>query len=278
MKDTSSELQKGSETFFHSPTQLARKAFFYPLCLGHYICKDTYRVERSNYDSFLLMYVVRGAGYVTTPGFSCSLSPRQVMLIDCYQPHTYGASGDLEFYWVHFDGIAAAGYVDYLRSLHSFPLLTDPRTEQGIRELFSLMIEAFTSDRLLEITLGKYITDLLTLLAQTPTGRSGEVELACSRAAAYMRRNFPTPLSIPALAEAVSLSTWHFIRCFREQYGVTPYQYLLRLRLDSARFYLRTTKKTVKEIAYSCGFQSENSFCMTFKKQTGMTPTCYRDV
>lgn len=276
-----------SRVFFHSPTPLARDTFFYPLCLGHYICGKDYEASRSSFDSYLLMYILRGEGYASTPEGSCSFREHQAVLIDCYKPHTYGASSDMEFYWIHFDGICARKYIRYLQNTCCFPLLLNNFGHQEITRLFSELLDGFAGEGegISEIQLGKYITDLLTLLSQvsavegqrtTENADSADIAAACRKAAACMHKNFHQPLSVEQLAAFVSLSPYHFIRCFKQQYDMTPHRYLLHLRLECARFYLRTTEMTVKEIGFACGFQSENSFCIAFKKQAGVTPTAYR--
>ncbi|MCA5960134.1 helix-turn-helix transcriptional regulator [Blautia sp. RD014234] len=62
----------------------------------------------------------------------------------------------------------------------------------------------------------------------------------------------------------------------QKETGMTPHSYLTSIRLQQAVYYLKTTNRTIKDIAYACGFQSENSFCITFKKQIGYTPSEYR--
>lgn len=57
-----------SETYFHTPSPLAKKTFLYPVCLGHYYCDEEYCVARNNYDSFLMMLVVKGQGYAESLG------------------------------------------------------------------------------------------------------------------------------------------------------------------------------------------------------------------
>ncbi len=278
----------GSEIFFHSPTPFAREAFLYPLCLGHYLCGEDYEVDRKRFDSYLLMYIVKGEGYVVTPQEAYSFQAHQAILIDCRKPHRYGALGSLEFYWMHFDGLCGEKYMEYLQSANHFPLELNMGTRQEVQRMFASLLRQFTSEGFTEIQLGKYLTDLLTLLAVpqmispplSPEAFSdclSSAAGACAKAAAYMRRNFTRPISAEETAAVVSLSPCYFIRRFKEQYGLTPHQYLMNLRLDSARFYLSTTGKTVKEIGFACGFQSENSFCIAFKKQVGVTPTSYRN-
>lgn len=278
----------GSEIFFHSPTPFAREAFLYPLCLGHYFCGADYEVDRKRFNSYLLMYIIKGEGYVVTPQEAYSFREHQAVFIDCRNPHRYGATGSLEFYWMHFDGVCGEKYMEYLQASNRFPLSLNPPARQEVQQMFSNLLHQFSEGSFTEIQLGKYLTDLLTLLSQpqpVPTpgvlggGKDspGSAPEACTKAAAYMRQNFTRPVTDQEIASFVSLSTCYFIRCFKEQYGLTPHQYLMNLRLDSACFYLKTSKKTVKEIGFACGFQSENSFCIAFKKQVGITPTCYRN-
>lgn len=278
-----------SETYFHTPSPLAKKTFLYPVCLGHYYCDEEYCVARNNYDSFLMMLVVKGQGYAESLGekaFRKKIGEKQLVLMDCYAPHMYGADSEMEFYWIHFDGINAGAYFRYLTEVYGTVItLTDRQTNVFLHK-FRMLLEALSSDQgIAENLLGYFVTDLLTF----PSGLTGARTVSGSEAAqedrftrelgkavSYMRQHFMEEITIEDLAGCVSVSPYHFIRLFKKQYGITPHQYLLSMRLDCARFYLRSGDKTVKEIAFSCGFQSENNFCVAFKKQTGMTPTNYR--
>lgn len=62
---------------------------------------------------------------------------------------------------------------------------------------------------------------------------------------------------------------------FKRETGYTLREYLLNTRINAARFYLRTTHLSLKEIAYRCGYGSDSTFCTTFKRITGMTPLEY---
>lgn len=283
-----SEPLEKSQNYFHTPTPIARKTFLYPLCLGHYWCDQNYHVSRNSYDSYLLMLIKTGSGYAGTDQEQVSLSPGQAMLLNCYQPHSYGTFSHMEFYWIHFDGPQASEYFRYLLNCQKFPLSLCPADYLQLENLFQMMIHGFSETSLAEIQYGKYITDMLTSLAvSTESGNIINSQakdynamssfLACQKAMNYMQQQFHTPLTIEDIASHVSLSPYYLIRCFKKQYGITPHQYLTNLRLNSACFYLRSTAKTIGEIAFLCGFQSENNFCIAFKKQAGMTPTCYRE-
>lgn len=66
------------------------------------------------------------------------------------------------------------------------------------------------------------------------------------------------------------------IRIFKEQYGVTPSEYMNELRIEEARFRLASTDESIIDIAYSVGFNSLSAFYRLFRKITGVSPANYR--
>ncbi len=278
-----------SQIYFHTPSPTARETFLYPTCLGHFYCDKNYYISRSSYDSFLLMLIVKGRGIVSTPhtpGLECGFEAGQLVLIDCYEPHMYCATGNLEFYWMHFDGINARAYYQYLTDIYGQIITPTAEQFQAILQNMQLLQQGFSSNQgLSEILLGKYLTDILSFPAHSenyfyknpqqdsvPQGQQ-----TTSAAVSYMRQHLNDDITTQKLAAGLSLSPYYFIRLFKKEYGMPPHQYLLSLRLESACFYLRSTPKTIKDIAFSCGFKSENNFCIAFKKQMGITPTEYRN-
>ncbi|MER6913303.1 helix-turn-helix domain-containing protein [Streptomyces sp. NPDC000594] len=87
------------------------------------------------------------------------------------------------------------------------------------------------------------------------------------------------PYDAPTLAEIAAharTSVRSLNRRFRERTGLTPRQYLLRIRLERARRLLETGDGTVDEIAARTGFGSPESFRRHFRRLTGTTPRAYR--
>ncbi len=69
----------------------------------------------------------------------------------------------------------------------------------------------------------------------------------------------------------------HFRRCFKEELGQTPLEYLTTLRINQAKKLLRAMPpQSVESIAADCGFKDEFYFSRVFKKQTGLSPLAYR--
>lgn len=94
----------------------------------------------------------------------------------------------------------------------------------------------------------------------------------------YLLHNqFRGALNIDDVAERCGMSREHFIRAFTQQYDVSPGKLLREIRLQNAVFLLRSTRKTVEQVASASGFSSSNVFCRLFRKVYGVTPGNYRD-
>ena len=81
---------------------------------------------------------------------------------------------------------------------------------------------------------------------------------------------------IEELCEHVHRSESQTIRIFKEAYGVTPYSYLLKKKLDLAEQLLRDTNLSIRAIADELSFADEYYFSNVFKKRMGLSPSAYR--
>ena len=81
--------------------------------------------------------------------------------------------------------------------------------------------------------------------------------------------------TVAALASQARLSPYHFLRSFEQVTGVTPHQFLLRLRLREAALRLSDQSK-ILDIAMESGFGDLSNFNRTFRAEFGMSPRAWR--
>ena len=96
-----------------------------------------------------------------------------------------------------------------------------------------------------------------------------------SAAIASMREDIARPVTVAGLAEAVAMSPSAFAHVFKSATGVSPYQFLKRLRLDRARVMLVEEDRSVSEAAAAVGYSSISHFINEFKRHYGVTPGSY---
>lgn len=84
------------------------------------------------------------------------------------------------------------------------------------------------------------------------------------------------PLDLDALAGIARLSKYHFLRVFRRAIGMTPYQFLLNVRMRRAAVRLLRSSQTVASIAFEAGFGDLSTFNSRFRGVFGLSPSAYR--
>jgi len=88
----------------------------------------------------------------------------------------------------------------------------------------------------------------------------------------HMRANLRKPLSVANLAARVNMSPRHFAREFRAATGVTPAKAVERMRAEAARAALECGRRSVEEIARTCGFGATERMRRTFVRIFGGSP------
>ena len=278
MKPIDMGLSPDSAIYFHTASLQAQKMFFCLMCTGHYYCDSDYAVSRNKYDSFLIMYIKKGQGSVTIDQNTLPFYAGQVVLIDCYKPHSYKASGDMETLWIHFYGNTSREYCNYIVS-QSGNVITLKDTYSFENRLNKIYTSFSGNTKLSEALISEYITNLLTALitftneAKPSYSHSDTIEDTI----AFICDNINRNISLHVLASRVSLSPFYFTRLFKKETGFTPHEYIISTRINAAKFYLKSSRYPIKEICFSCGFTSESNFCTSFKKVVGITPSDYRE-
>ncbi|MEO3790726.1 GlxA family transcriptional regulator [Nonomuraea sp. B10E15] len=82
--------------------------------------------------------------------------------------------------------------------------------------------------------------------------------------------------TLTAMAARVMVSERHLTRLFRREIGLTPGQYVERIRVEAAQILLETTADGVSAIARRCGLGSDETMRRAFLKALGITPSAYR--
>lgn len=96
------------------------------------------------------------------------------------------------------------------------------------------------------------------------------------RARQWLLQHLEDSFDLPALARAAATSPRTLARHFAATHGVSPYQYLERLRVERACLLLQTTYVPVEEIGRASGLPSPSTFRRVFLKHTGHLPGAYR--
>lgn len=277
MKSREEFVAPESDYYIYSPSKMALDMFLYPMQCGLFSYLPGYHLTRESFDSFLLMYIQKGCLELTFEGITRPVTAGCFVLLDCYKRHSYSTSSGFECLWCHFDGITArAFYQNIVSRLGSVFSIPDPCP---VLNRMTSLFKTFHNGMLVrEPLLSKYLTDILTeFMLYTPANAHARSYTAIAEEIiTYINEHFKEDISVADLAARAGLSQYHFIRTFKKETGFTPHEYLVNTRIATARYLLKNTQLSVKDICFSTGFSCESVFCGTFKRHQGMTPAQYR--
>lgn len=92
----------------------------------------------------------------------------------------------------------------------------------------------------------------------------------------YVQANIHDEISIDALAFKMGLSKYYFLKEFKNATGITPYQYIVKMKLDRAVQLLLQSDQSIAEIAVDLGFSDQSHFIKTFSSKYKVSPRRYK--
>ena len=92
----------------------------------------------------------------------------------------------------------------------------------------------------------------------------------------YLHENYMQPVTLAQICSHVHVNAYYLCHVFQKTTGTTIMRYLLEKRLFLAKQQLLCSKDSISEVALSCGFGSASYFTACFRRETGCTPTAYR--
>lgn len=97
-----------------------------------------------------------------------------------------------------------------------------------------------------------------------------------AKAESWVRANIARDFGMDELAEAVALAPRTFARRVAATCGVTPIQFVQRIRVETARYLLETTRLSVDEIARKVGYAEPSTLRRLIRRDTKHSPGHFR--
>ncbi|WP_434362778.1 AraC family transcriptional regulator [Parasalinivibrio latis] len=157
-------------------------------------------------------------------------------------------------------------------------LIQDPTLRGHILSL-SQMTEAQSGDKLAHesalFQLAERIAQLYSRFEPSCTISRPDRLLRQSRE--FIHASLTKNLSLDDLSREAGISKYHYLRLFRQQFGITPHQYILNCRINRAKEALENGAD-IDDVAFDYGFSDLSHFNRRFKPIYGMTPKQYQQL
>lgn len=230
-------------------------------------------------DHYLIHYVTGGRGTYCARGETLSLATGDMFLSLPSETIAYCADEEAPwaYCWVGFHGVDAASLLsgtDFAKDRLVLHFAEDePRAL--LRAIYD--VRGGEPYQMLQMTgnLYLFLAWLQAHASQARHVRQPPGEEYVQRARAFIANNYASPITIEDIAAHVGVSRSRLFRAFQEHMQSSPTRYLTNFRMDHARKLIRKGALSVKEIAYSVGFEDPLYFSRRFHEIHGCSPTAY---
>lgn len=273
-----SSLEKESWAEDLSPASDFRQKYMFVQCMGHYLAKPSYAVmRRKNLHSYLLLYTKKGRGLLEYQNHSISLTAGYSALINCDDVHSYycAPDGEWDFFWTHFSGNCIDGYLSEIMNNWNID-------EEDMGDVFTSLYRHAKGNTVLDAI--EASTEIINICSKylvylKSTGRRDGKALSpiVQNAILLFEERMMQPLSLDSVCSELHINKYYFSHIFKQQTGISPYNYIILFRLSNAKALLRSTSDSIESISSQCGFGSCSYFIHIFRDQVGMTPLAYRN-
>ncbi len=120
---------------------------------------------------------------------------------------------------------------------------------------------------------GGYLSDIARQISDIRNMQENTLTLRIKK---YVEDNYEKKLALKDIAEHFCLNASYLSAYFKKNTGINLFEYILKVRMDKAKDFLKYSDDQVTIIAENVGFKDYRYFCKTFKKETGVTPLQFR--
>ncbi len=252
------------------------------VCGGLEHCTPDYAIRRETFPFYSIEYVARGSGEVKLRGRTHSLQPGRLFSYAPGIPHQINgdAANPLIKYFVDFAGTSAA---ELLRSCGLPPgRVSEVFPANALQPLFDELIQAgLQVRRKSDVLCAKLLECLVLRIGGTRAPLAGAETPAfmtyqqCRR---YIEQHSLRLRTLAQIATECHVNNAYLCRLFRRYDNQSPYQYLLRLKMNHAAERLQQPDALVKVVAAESGFRDPFHFSRVFASVFGISPAGFREL
>ena len=227
-------------------------------------------LKKSRHD-YYLMFIIDGNISIDICGQT------QILHADTYiviEPETtfsyYFDSGHVNYYWIHFSGSEAEALIKSLKITTNTILKT--KISDTLSNRFSDLFKEFLiKDERFNTVTNALLMEILSYISrQSETSSRHPL-----KSIEYICNNYNRDISLHTLADMENLSISWYRAIFKEYTGMSPLDFIINKRIDSACFYLKNMSMSVEEVSRMVGYENPFYFSRLFRTKIGMSPKQY---
>ena len=251
---------------------------------GEEACEGGHSFGPAVRDHFLLHFVTGGKGVFATEDKEYTVSAGEGFLIspDKVTAYRADAAEPWHYFWIGFSGESADLLLKEIGLSAATPVFSFHDTA-ALKSIFDRVHFLPEDSVKAQLALVSVLYALLSgIEAKREKSERGAYRLFhtgkeyADMAALYLEQRYASHVTVSALSAHLGLHRSYFSTLFKKHYGVSPQEYLIRVRMEKACLLLDGGTISVSDIARTVGYEDPLLFSRLFRKTVGLSPSEYK--
>lgn len=251
------------------------KDTYYPLTVNavyHVTAYSQYNIGHSKINkSYVLIITTGGSGTIIIDDKMYLLESNHVFIFDASRyDFDYHSNDNWNFWWIEFEDISDTFIESELQKSYYHPL-----TDMEQNMLFGVLDYLKFDD---SKTSSYLFTSLVCLIQKDSYDiKNGlEYDEKLKMADMFIRKNISTATP-ENVAEYLNVSKRTLFNIFKRELGISPNDYIKDMKLNRAKYIIKTTDTSIKDVAEFLGYADQFTFSKSFKQHFNISPNQYRN-
>ncbi len=253
----------------------------------------------NRHDHFEMVYIKKGNAIFQIEGIDVNMPPHSIIIIKPGRAHKFVVKSDVcELIVLSFtfksqkndaeNHVSLTDFVEYIEddATGDYLFLSLSKKNDIIHVMNRILRERIKTQVWGDFLSCLLVIELFVLLSRTlkqeweqsAKNRNLKLHELLNIAKEYIDNNYDKDLTLTQVAKYIYLSDSYFAHSFKDKFGISPKSYILKVRIEAAKEYLKNTDTKVAEVAKIVGFSSQQRFNDIFKKHENITPLSYRQM
>ncbi|MGN1203118.1 MAG: AraC family transcriptional regulator, partial [Eubacterium sp.] len=229
--------------------------------VGETYCDKNFKIERENSDMMALEYIIEGTGTLEIEGQHLTPEGEDVFFLKLGSKHKYFTDNDNPWhkYWIVFDGKLSTTMADLYLPKDTY-LFKNCNVKKNFERIFKLSKENISYDKMVNAITLELMQIFMFIRNRTEIDNEGIAQIIRKKLDESVESRF----NLDILCSDINYSKNYIINIFKEEYGLTPYQYYLDRKIDAAKIYLMHTNISVGDISKILHYADQQYFSSSF--------------
>ena len=244
--------------------------------------KNQEAIMRPNgYPYYQWTYCAKGEGVLIIDGKEFKITEGTGFFFSPKIPHEYYPLIEpWETYWLNFEGYGLPAILDLfnIKKWEVFNPLSIENTLEQFNEIAdALLVE--NPEKVIETSANLYAFLLVHKMSRKINAHQqySNRSLQLKPVLLFIEANYCNYITLDDMASLIHITTNHLCKLFKANFGLTPFQYLIQVRIQrSKQLLIQFPELQINEITKLVGYGDTSYFCSIFKKQEQVTPLEFR--